>query len=359
MNEKRQLLILLAAVIITSGCMNGGSETESEGSQAITVEELTVRPSQIYSGSSTTATLHIKNTGELPANLTINSGFDSAVSEQSGDGPSGAPGPGSQQSSGSSGPTGGPGPGQINQNNKQVTQDLQSSGQIGSYGDRILTNRCRDIFDVTDFEVRGPGDISGSSRYYLPERGEVRFNWVLENINTGNVPINGYSCNLKFQVPFDYTVTAYRQLQFKESAEIEGTPNLNSRSSTGPMSFRIETIGSTSQQASTFLEGDQPEIIIYMVNQGQEGTSYTGFINAKVPEIEAAGFSLENSNCDRDIDETITMYRGESERIRCQVDQNVFENLDGSLRGEITAETEYTYVKNLGQKKVQVQYRGN
>lgn len=354
MNEKTQLLILLAAIIITSGCIGGGNETESEGSQAITVEELTVRPSQIYSGSSTTATLHIKNTGELPANLTINSGFETAVSASSS---SGNNGDCDEQAS-----IGAPGIGQ-NMENKCLTENTNDggsdNGRVGSYGDRVLTNRCRDIFDVTTFEVRGPGDISGSSRYYLPERGEVRFNWVLENINTGNVPINGYSCNLKFQVPFDYTVTAYRQLQFKESEEIQGTPNLNSRSSKGPMAFRIETIGSTSDKPSTFLEGDQPEIAIYMVNQGQEGTSYTGFINAKVPNIEASGFSLENSNCDRDPGETITMYRGESERIRCYVDQSVFDDLDGSLRGEITAETNYTYVKNLGQKKVKVEYRGN
>ena len=354
MNEKTQLLILLAAIMMASGCIDGGGETESEGSTAITVEELTVRPSQIYSGSSTTATLHIKNSGELPANLTINSGFENAVS--SGSSSEGAE-ECDQQSS-----IGAPGIGQ-NMENKCLTENTgtgdANSGQLGSYGDRVLTNRCRDIFDVTDFEVRGPGDISGSSRYYLPERGEVRFNWVLENINTGNVPINGYSCNLKFQVPFDYTVESYRQLQFKESEEIEGTPNLNSRSSAGPMAFRIETIGSTSEQPSTFLEGDQPEIIIYMVNQGKQGTSYTGFINAKVPDIEASGFSLENANCDRDTEETITMYQGESERIRCHVDQSVFDNLDGSLRGEITAETEYTYVRNLGQKRVEVEYRGN
>lgn len=352
MNEKSQLLILLAAIIITSGCI-GGEETESEGDQAITVEELSVKPSQIYSGSSTTATLHIKNTGELPANLTINSGFESAVSSGSS---SGSTEDCDQESS-----IGAPGIGQ-NMENKCLTENTNTgsgdSGQTGSYGDRVLTNRCRDIFDVTDFEVRGPGDVTGSARYYLPERGEVRFNWVLENINTGNVPINGYSCNLKFQVPFDYTVTAFRQLQFKESEEIQGTPDLNSRSSKGPMAFRIETIGSTSDQASTFLEGDQPEIIIYMVNQGKEGTSYTGFINAKVPDIEASGFSLEHSNCDRDPGDTITMYQGESERIRCHVDQSVFENLDGSLRGEISAETEYTYVRNLGQKKVEVEYRG-
>lgn len=345
----------MAALIITSGCIDGGNETESEGEQAINVEELSVRPSQIYADSSTTATLHIKNTGELPANLTINSGFEDISASDTSSGGSARCSTSKSLDELTAA--------EINQLKKCATENTDSGGsdtsQLGSYGDRVLTNRCRDIFDVTDFQVRGPGDVSGSSSYYLPERGEVRFNWVLENINTGNVPINGYSCNLKFQVPFDYTVIAYRQLQFKESEEIQGTPDLNSRSSQGPMAFRIETIGSTSDQSSTFLEGDQPEIIIYMVNQGQDGTSYTGFINAKVPEIEASGFSLEHSDCDRDPGDTITMYQGESERIRCHVDQSVFENLDGSMRGEITAETDYTYVRNLGQKKVEVEYRGN
>lgn len=351
MDRKSQLLILLVAVILTSGCLDSGDDTKSEGETAITVEELSVKPSQIYSGSSTTATLHIKNTGELPANLTINSGFKASESEGSINDED------REECSESIGAPGLSSTNEKNRVNQCLTEKNDENGFSGSYGNRILTNRCRDIFDVTDFQVRGPGDISDSAKYYLPERSEVRFNWVLENIDTENVPINGYSCNLKFQVPFDYSVTAYRQLQFKESEEIEGTPNLESRSSQGPMAFRIETIGSTAEGSSTFLEGDQAEIAIYMINQGEEGTSYTGFIESEFPEIEALGFELEEENCGK-TDGSITMYNGESERIRCTVDSSIFDKIDGSARGEIRASTDYTYVRNIGEKTVEVEYRG-
>jgi len=304
MDLKSEALILFALVLVSSGCLDpGNGETESQGDQALEVVDLSVQPSEIYAGSSSTANLHIRNSGELPATLDINS-------------------------------------------------------EGGEYADRVLTNRCRDIFSISDFQVSGPGGVTGQSEYGLEERHEVRFTWVLENINTDRVPLNGYSCNLKFQVPFDYTVTAYRQLQFKESREIEGTPDLESQSSAGPMTFRIETIGSTAESSSTFLEGDQAEISIYMVNQGEEGTDYTGFIEADFPEIEASGFELTEDDCGEDSD-TITMYDGESERIRCTVDSSVFDGLEGSKRGEIEASTDYTYVRNIGDETVEVQYRGN
>ncbi|MFP4038376.1 MAG: hypothetical protein ACLFTA_01175 [Candidatus Nanohaloarchaea archaeon] len=351
MDRKAVLLILLAAILLSSGCIDEGDDTESDGESAISVEELSVRPSQIHSGSSTTATLQVKNTGELPANLTINSDFNTEEDRISSRDVKEC-----RERFGTESST---------KNENLYLQCLteakggQETGSDEPYGDRILTNRCRDIFDVTDFEVRGPGDVSGSSKYHLPKTSEVRFNWVLENINTENVPINGYSCNLKFQVPFDYSVTAYRQLQFKESEDVQGTPDLESRSSAGPMAFRIETIGSTSQENSTFLEGDQVEVVIYMENQKEEeGTSYTGLINAEVPEIQASNFDLQEANCGKDVNDTITMYEGESERIRCYVDESVFDGLEGSIRGEITAETNYTYVKDIGEKTVEVEYRG-
>ena len=306
MNLKFEALILFALVLITSGCLGpSDGETESQGDQALEVVDMSVQPSEIYAGSSSTANLHIRNSGELPATLNINS-------------------------------------------------------EGGQYADRVLTNRCRDIFSISDFQVSGPGGVTGESEYELQERNEVRFTWVLENINTDRVPLNGYSCNLKFQVPFDYSVTAYRQLQFKESREIEGTPDLESQSSAGPMTFRIETIGSTAESSSTFLRRDQnqSEIAIYMVNQGDQGTDYTGFIEADFPEIEASGFELSEDNCG-ETEETITMYNGESERIRCTVDSSVFDDLDSSLRGEIEASTDYTYVQNIGDQTVEVEYRGN
>ena len=308
--------MLTGLILLTSGCIDNGGSTESAGDQAITVERLSVTPQTILADSSTTAILHISNTGQLDANLTVDSGW--------------------------------------------------RGEEVGSnYGDRLLTNRCRDIFTVDDFSARGPGDAS-KDRYEMPSGTEARFTWSLSTRNS-NVPIQGLSCGLKFQVPFDYSVNAYRQLQFVENREITGTPELSSRSSAGPMSISIETIGSTSQLGpSTFVQGDNAEVSITMRHQQSEDSSYTGFIEASIPEIEAEGFEFageaedEINRClgDFEEDDQLVMYNGESQAIRCSISDQVFEDLDGSTRGEIQVSANYTYVKDLGTEEVKVEYRG-
>lgn len=345
MDTKIQVLILLVFTLVTSGCINGEENTQSEGSQAINVHELTVQPSQIYSGSSSNIILHISNGGELPANLTVNSDYDPSDSDRES-----CEQYRSQSMDAQS----------INLYRQCLSAQQESdSGSDRSegapYADRILTDRCRDFLNVEDFSVIGPGDIE-SSKYTLPPRNEVRFTWVLRNPESSNVPLNGHQCNLRFQVPFDYTVNAYRQIQFKDSRDTSGVPGLESRSSKGPMMLNIDTIGSTSDQASTFIEGDNAEVRISMINQAEEGTSYTGFIEAEVPEINAEGFSLED-DCGEISQDSLTMYEGESQSIRCDIIPD--ENIDGSIRGEVTAKAEYTYVQNLGSRTIEVEYRGN
>ena len=308
--------MLTGLILLTSGCIDNGGETQAVGDQAITVERLSVTPQTLLADSSTTAILHISNTGRLDANLTVDSGW--------------------------------------------------RGEEVGSnYGDRLLTNRCRDIFTVDDFNARGPGDAS-KDRYEMPSGTEARFTWSLSTRNS-NVPIQGLSCNLRFQVPFDYSVNAYRQLQFVENREITGTPELDSRSTAGPMSINIETIGSTSQLGpSTFVQGDNAEVSITLRHQQQEDSSYTGFIEASIPRIEASGFEFageaenEINRClgDFEEDDQLVMYNGESQAIRCSISDEVFEDLDGSTRGQISVSTNYTYIKDLGTKDVQVEYRG-
>lgn len=301
MDVSSEILILVGLIVLTSGCMNGG-DTQSEGDQAINVNDLRVEPSQIYSGSSTNVILDISNVGELPAEITLNT-------------------------------------------------------EGGQYSDRILTDRCRDTLDVTNHEVIGPGDRNQNS-YTLEPRTDLRFSWQLENPSSSNIPLNGRSCNLRFEVPFDYSVNAFRQVQFKESRDAEGSEGLQSQSSRGPMMLNIDILGSTAGESSTFIAGDQAEARITMRNQAEEGTSFTGFIEADKPEIEVNGDNIELGEECEDIDGTLTMYDGESQEIRCDISLDN-EDFTGSTRGEITAEAEYTYVQNLGSRTVEIEYRGN
>lgn len=307
----RNLYILgfLGLVLLTSGCFDSTS-TQSDGGEAIDIIEMSVTPDTIYADSSTTAILQIRNSGLLDANLTIDSDWSREDEEHP------------------------------------------------NYGDRLLTNRCRDIFEVDEFTARGPGDES-KDRYNLPRGTEARFTWSLSS-EDANVPLQGLSCNLRFEVPFDYSVNAYRQLQFLEDDSVEGVTNLDSRSSRGPMAIKIDTIGSTSSQgSSTFVEGDSPEVIVRLRNQAEEGTQFTGIIEADVPEINPVGFEFEDECQGALGEEEITMYEGESQPIRCKISDEVFEELTGSARGEVTVSSEYTYVKDLGSREVNVQYRGN
>lgn len=346
MNRETELLILFGLILITSGCINGGEETESEGDQAINVQELNVQPSEIYEGSSTTVNLQIQNTGEIPANLTLDSGVEDNE-EECADIYENI------------------NPRRMDQILREYQQCVEESDEIDdpipNYADRILTDRCRDFLDVEDLRITGPGDLENSPKYSLPERSEVRFTWILENDEAQtNVPQFGYNCNLRFQVPFDYSVTAYRQLQFKESREIEGTPDLESRSSAGPMMFQITTIGSTSDQGpSTFIDGDNAEVMIQLINQHDTGTSFTGFIDVENIQINAIGGDIDfdmDRDCDHSPNESLRMYDEESETIRCDLDYG--EDVQGSYRGEVTASADYTYVQDLGSHEIEVMPRG-
>jgi len=94
-------------------------------------------------------------------------------------------------------------------------------------------------------------------------------NWNLDQEGV-SVPLNGYSCPVKFQVPFNYTVQAYQQLQIKQE-DIETEVDLSSQTSKGPLSIAIETIGSSSRTgAPVFLARDSPEALIQIVNEQPE-----------------------------------------------------------------------------------------
>ena len=291
------VVLTLGAVLLLSGCVWNGSDDKE---RAITVFEKSVTPSSVYAGSQVTVNLGVRNSGDIPADLTVNR-------------------------------------------------------KEGDKGRNILTDYCRDIFSVKDFNHRGSGEMEDGV-YTLPPNGEARFTWVLENTNTENVPLIGYSCPIKTRVPFQYSVRSYRQFQFKENEEISGSPKLDAKTSQGPLDFRIRLFGSTSSQAATFLPGDNAEASIYMQKRQGDKSDYTGFISASKPEIEIRNAEFEEENCGVETG-NITMYRSESERFRCDIERP--EEIEGAQRAEITAETDYTYIRDLNEMTVEVKPRGN
>jgi hypothetical protein len=230
----------------------------------------------------------------------------------------------------------------------QINSEDNGNLEDKPYGDRILTDRCRSLFSVDDFSVTGPreSEFKTEKGYDLPSGSELAFTWVLES-STDNILPGGSDCNLDFQVPFNYSVNAYRQLQVVRERDVTGTPDLSSASSSGPMLLRIDTFGSTSDRTNTFLKGNSAQASIQLVNQGREGSEYTGFIETSKPKIEATNFNLDCEDVER-----FTIFNGESRNIRCNLNYNL--NGRDSISGEVRASTEYTYVQDLGTAKVTV-----
>jgi hypothetical protein len=294
-------------MLVSSGCLipgGGGGDTKSIGSDAIELVELTVQPRNIVEGSRSTVILRIRNSGHLDTEVEINS-----------------------------------------ENNGGLETD--------PYGDRILTDRCSSLFKVDDFNVRGPreSEYATNTGYELPSGSELAFTWVLES-NSDNIVPGGSDCELDFQVPFDYSVNAYRDIQIVKSREVEGTSELNSESSTGPMLLRIDTFGSTSDRANTFLDGNSAQASVKLINQGREGSDFTGFIETSKPDVTSNKYDLDCEN-----PSNFRIFNGESRSIRCDIKYDL--NGTPSISGEIRASADYTYVQDLGTEEITVKPLGN
>lgn len=344
MNQRLVILSLFVLTVVVSGCTNGGGGqgTESQGNQAITVDQLQVNPSEIFAGSTTRVRMGVTNSGELPAKVRLGT----------------------------------------------------TDGEVD--GNQILTNHCPDIFDISDFQASSTNVSKTQSVYTLEPDYSIQMNWELEQ-STGNVPLNGYDCQLKFEVPFDYSVEAFRQLQVKSSSDVQGSEELFAKSSKGPMKIEMETIGSSSERgAPTFLQGDNAEVLIQLENKNPEDSSYTGTVNLNPPVMDARTIEFEDVNISSDKEEVakqiagrmegispsevnaggkaplcpnpadvptsgnLRIYEGGSKVFRCEIDWDLEEGGTEvpSLRGEVFGRANYSYVKDVGTRGVRVKYRG-
>jgi hypothetical protein len=311
MDQRLATLSVLFLAVVVSGCVGGGGGqgTQEQGGKAIAVHNIQVSPTEIFAGSNTRIRMSFSNVGELPAEVLI-----------------------------------------------------AKPGTGRNVGGQILTNSCPDIFDVASFSASS-SNVSSTERSYALKPGyKVRLNWNLEQ-NSGNVPLNGYRCNLKFEVPFNYSVEAFKQLQVKTSGDVQGTEDLFSKSSKGPMKVELETIGSSAPSgAPTFLQSDEGEVLIQISNKQPDENSFTGNIRMAPPDVTARtiGFDGACPNPEEVPEDGLMLYQGQSKIFRCNLSWSGT-NLGTapSIKGEVFAQADYTYVKTAGTKTVKVKYRGN
>ena len=300
--EKRNLaLSLLFLAVIFSGCIDN-SEGKASG-KAMVINGPNVQPTEIFEGASVRVDVSVENSGKIDGKI-----------------------------------------------------------KIGENGREIITDYCPDFFSIERFNAHSSRESGTSPSYELQPGEQVQMNWELEQ-QGGKVPLNGYSCPMKFQVPFDYSVQAYHQIQIKQEDTTSGDVQLSSKSSQGPMTILIETIGSSSSRGSpVFLKEDQPEALIQLVNEEPEQSSYRGVVRLQDLEVEASGVNIEPLEECRGYEEgePIELLHGKSQVIRCDI-TNPSKALGSnpSIRAEISASADYTYIRSLGSKTVEVKYSGN
>jgi len=224
--DKNLIILSLTALVVLSSACTNPSDEGPESDKSVEIHSLDVSPDEVYDEGYVTARLELENAGELPAKI-----------------------------------------------------------DVGKNGENILNDHCPDVLGLEkegSFQ-KAPEEYfnEGSKNTAELQPGEgLTLQWRLKQ--KGEVPLYGKKCDLNFQVPFEYKVSAYRQLQFKSSENVEGS-DLTWESSSGPMVFDIETISGTGDEGRhTFIEGPEKELtaLLQLYNQGREE------INKGVVEVD-------------------------------------------------------------------------
>ena len=346
-------ITILISVIVISGCIDTGSsqDTEDEGVTAIERVDKQVTPTSISTGDTVDASLTLKNNGNTNAELIVSNRDD-------GD----------------------------------------------NMGRAILESYCPDLFRLQTFSVtqENTGVTDNPERSYtLEPEEEISLSWTLEQAYEERISFYKDSgCEVSFTAPFEYSVEGFQQLQIRDNDDLDA-PDLESRTSRGPMLLEIDTIGSSSQHSEPYFneEDFNPEYggvdaEISMINQiPEEGPR--GIVDAEVPEIEFIGQlsdvmspdekvpnnntneltrdDIENLDEDQKSDrcgvpETIYLYGGDSTIIGCDLtvyNQQRYANspeLDlitgRSSISEIRVTADYKYNAPMGSETVQINFRG-
>jgi hypothetical protein len=307
--RKDCLYFLVLLVIASSGCIGGGGDS-FEGSIQIT--EFSVTPAQIYEGQEVTAVLEAVNTGAKEANISL-----------------------------------------------------------GNNGSNVMTDFCKGVLSIESFDARSSSEKEDP--YNLNTGQNLKLDWVLKH--GGDVPRYGRSCEIKFQMPFNYSVESFQQVQITKD-ETEINPNLQYKSSTGPLSVDIKTLPSRTNtyEANEENENRSVEVRFEMVNQKPEERRNKGLVDIHTDSIKINATSPLNfkANLKEDggwtIDKgdgscsnpgtDIPVFEGKSKTYRCDIKLPKKENVNISQISEISIEFSYKFVKDVGQKTIEVQTRG-
>jgi hypothetical protein len=234
-------------------------------------------------------------------------------------------------------------------------------------GANVMIDACEQVFDI---EPQGFNIVSSAEPdpYSLENGQGLRLEWEMSH--EGSVPRYGRECDLSFQMPFNYSVTAFTQIQIVENEGSEIKPDLQHKSSTGPLSIDVTTIPSGNQRYVTN-EDEKVEVLFKMVNNQPEEDRNKGLVNintdsVKIEANDPLDFEAEmgpdgewesegDGSCSspgRDI----PVFQGESQTYRCEI--TLPDSVEISEVSEISIGFSYKYVKDVGTKTIKVKTRG-
>ena len=223
----------MSIIVLASGCIDtgGDAQTVTEGPESVVIEELSVEQREIYSGQPVRASITAVNAGNNDAVVTV-----------------------------------------------------------GENGGQILGDYCTDIFNLDSYTASSSRSSQIQESYELQSGERINARWTLQQ--EGNVPIYGKRCNLEFSVPFNYSVEAYRQIQIKRDRDVEGSSQLSSESTTGPLTLAIDTLPGSTGQTSTYVlseNGDETvNVMIQLVNNEPQEEYNKGLVN-----VDKSSFYVE------------------------------------------------------------------
>lgn len=289
----RWKLLIVLGFLASSGCISNG------GGQGISVETISAEPEEIMAGNDLTVILEVENSGLLEGRVF---------------------------------------PGNQNKN--------------------ILTNYCPDIFKITETDVNTIKAVEDSEKgYLLKEGGKLQFSWELLQEGPAEIPPTGFSCDLTFELPFNYSTRSYKQVQIIEDRSVETNAELQSEVSEGPLTFDMEISESRSKKPNTILADDDASLLITSYNKEETDESkYTGSIETSDINLETTGALNIDDTCLQE--GRAVLASGEEKIYRCDIQVSEQEYNPPSSRGEISAEINYTYIREIGEKTVKVSQRG-
>lgn len=373
MSYRRSVIMVLFAAFISTGCTGGGSSTDSFGNQAINVESIQVTPQEISAGSNVRIRMSLSNVGEIPAEVQVgneeakeNKGsrilsnacpdifeiteFSASTTNSSETKKSYDLAPGYKA--------------RLNWKLSQNSEDVPLNGYTCKFSFKVPFDYSVEAF--RQIQIKENPDVPGAENLFAKSsKGPMKL--TLETIGSSSpsgtpVFLDDDSAEILVQLenknPSKSSYTGTVEL---------GPPRLEAR---GNLKFDKVNVSGNRQSAAyiaKYTDGVDASSVLDSTSAEQVAEEFSGINQQTIGEIEKKSgsaildmFRLCPDPESMPDDGSLLLYQDKSKVFRCGLDWSDHSfDIAPSLKAEIYAKANYTYVKNVGRRTVNVRYRGN